>query len=173
MRGYNVDSAICNHMIRLQSKSVQLAPELCLRCKTLKMTPFKTASLVSTLVVLSALHLYTAQGKFSGDVPPRIADRITPGFRPPAVPLTVVDPYFRFTLFILFRVHALSALFPVEPCSRPGIQVSLAYTFVCLGYGWVTLYLSTNLVCYIYAYVFLCIKPHSSQRMHYGDEYVK
>ena len=134
MRGYNVDSAICNHMIRLQS--VQLAPGLCLRCKTLKMTPFKTASLVSTLVVLSAFHLYTAQGKFSGDIPPRIADRITPGFRPPAVPLIVVDPYFRFTLSILFRVHALSALFPVEPCSRPGIQVSLAYTFVCLGYGW-------------------------------------
>ena len=48
------------------------------------------------VVVLIICHSSSiAHAKYAGSVPSDRFDRMTAGFRPPSVPLVVVDPYFR------------------------------------------------------------------------------
>ena len=177
MRGYNVDSAICNHMIRLQSKSVQLAPELCLLQNS------KDDSLQDCVSGLYAgRSKCTSPLHSSGEVLWRRSAMhrrqnyswIPPAGCPAHSSGSLLQVYFIHTVpgTCIIRTLPSGTLFKAGHPSVPCLCM-LIHLFVWAMVGWVTLYLSTNLVCYIYAYVFLCIKLHSFQHMHYGDEYVK
>lgn len=56
------------------------------------------SSLVTVLVLLNPSHKSVVQCKYAGNIPPDKFDRFSAGFRPPSVPLVVVDPYLRSSL---------------------------------------------------------------------------